>query len=145
MIGIPSGCCIKPNLNHYKAHKESDTHLLGHTIIECEWSQRSEEYVEELKKNKYIRWNVKYLLFIHLILARDLNYIAIVQVFCYSLKKEWNVTYIMTGGKVVPIRDYFFIESRLEMRGIVGIGQMDIKSNSKTRGDCFWVILYDNC
>ena len=52
--------------------------------------------------------NEKYLLFNRLIFARDSNHITIFQVFCNSLKKELDVTYLMARGKVVLIRLFFF-------------------------------------
>ena len=79
--------------------------------------------------------NKKYLLFIRLIFAGDSNYIAIVQVFCYSLKKEWNVTYFMARRKMALVRNFFFIESRPKIRGIVRMGEEQEKG-------VFGVILY---
>ena len=75
--------------------------------------------------------NEKYLLFIHLIFAEDSNYIAIVQVFCCSLKKRMKGHLPCDQKESGTNKRLFFIESRPEMRGIARMGQVDIKSNTK--------------
>ena len=72
----------------------------------------------------------KYLLFIHLIFARESNYVTIVQVFCYSLKKRMKCHLPHGWRKSSAGKRLFFIESRQEMRRIMGIGRVDIKSNA---------------